>query len=138
METSTFGSELVAMRIAKEMIVALRCKLRMFGVPINGAANVCCDNQGVVKNTSLPESTLSKKHNAMNCHAVREAAAAGILRVAEEPTETNHADLFTKPLPSRRREQLLSVTVWGPWTWEDWIEGKPRKKARFQVEDEEE
>ena len=59
-ETSTFGSEMVAMRIAKELIVALRYKLRMFGVPIDGPANVYCDNQGVVKNTSLPESTLSK------------------------------------------------------------------------------
>ena len=73
------------MRIAKEMIVGLRYKLRMFGVPIDGPANVYCDNQGVVKNTSLPESTLSKKHNAINYHAVREACAAGIVRVAKEP-----------------------------------------------------
>ena len=34
-ESSTFGSELVALRIAKELIVALRTKLRMFGVPID-------------------------------------------------------------------------------------------------------
>ena len=34
METSTFGSELVAMRIAKELTAALRHKLRMFGVPL--------------------------------------------------------------------------------------------------------
>ena len=39
-ETSTFGSKMVAMRIAKEMIVALRYKLWMFGVPINGPARV--------------------------------------------------------------------------------------------------
>ena len=31
-ETSTFGSEFVAMRIAVEMIEALFCILRMFGV----------------------------------------------------------------------------------------------------------
>jgi hypothetical protein len=34
---------------------------------------------GVVKNVSIPESTLMKKHNAINYHAVREAVAAGIL-----------------------------------------------------------
>ena len=45
------------------MAIALRYKLRMFGIPIDGAADVFCDNQGVVKNTSLPESVLSKKHN---------------------------------------------------------------------------
>lgn len=37
-ETSTFGSEFVAMRIAVEMIQALRYKLRMFGIPIDGPA----------------------------------------------------------------------------------------------------
>ena len=66
------------------MAIALRYKLRMFGIPIDGAADVFCDNQGVVKNTSLPESVLSKKHNAINYHAVQEAVAAGIMRVAKE------------------------------------------------------
>ena len=126
-ETSTFGSELVAMRIAKEMIVGLRYKLRMFGVPIDGPANVYCDNQGVVKNTSLPESTLSKKHNAINYHAVREACAAGIIRVAKEPTETNLADLFTKPLSRLHRERLLACIVWGSFALEEWLTGRKRK-----------
>jgi hypothetical protein len=79
-ESSSFGSEFVAARIARDLIVSLRIKLRMFGCPINGPANVFCDNQGVVKNVSLPESNLSKKHNAINYHVVREAVAAGILR----------------------------------------------------------
>ena len=35
-ETSTFGSEFVAMRICTEMIEALRYKLRMFGIPMMG------------------------------------------------------------------------------------------------------
>jgi len=105
-ESSTFGSELVALRIAKEQVVALRYKLRMFGVPIDGPTNVFCDNSGVVKNMSLPESTLQKKHNAINYHAVREAAAAGILRVGKEDGHTNLADLFTKILTADRRRQL--------------------------------
>ena len=95
-ESSTFGSELVAMRIARDMIVALRIKLRMMGVPIVGPCDLFCDNLGVVKNTSIPESTLNKKHNAINYHAVREAAAANILRVGKEATESNLADLLTK------------------------------------------
>ena len=113
-ETSTFGSEMVAMRIAKEMIVALRYKLRMFGVPINGPANIFCDNQGVVKNTSIPSSTLSKKHNSINYHTIREAVAAGIITVYKEDTLTNLADLFTKVLSQARRNNLLSCIVYGP------------------------
>jgi Reverse transcriptase (RNA-dependent DNA polymerase) len=107
-EASTFGSELVALRIAKDMIVALRIKLKMFGVPLEGLANVFCDNQGVVKNTSIPQSTLNKKHNAINYHSVREAVAAGIIRVAKEDSETNLADILTKRLSADRQKQLLS------------------------------
>jgi hypothetical protein len=97
-ETSTFGSELVALRCARDFIVALRFKLRMISIPINGPGLVYCDNQGVVKNVTLPESVLSKKHNAINYHSVREAVTANILRVAKEDSSTNLADLLTKLL----------------------------------------
>eukprot|EP00978_Attheya_sp_CCMP212_P043638 scaffold288169_cov38-Attheya_sp.AAC.1 len=49
-ESSTFGSEFVAMKTAAEQIMALRYKLRMFGIPIDGPANVFCDNEAVVTN----------------------------------------------------------------------------------------
>jgi hypothetical protein len=79
-ESSSFGSEFVALRAAKDMIVALRYKLRMFRVPIAGPANVFCDNNGFGKNTTIPESMLTKKHkNAINYHVIREAVAAKIL-----------------------------------------------------------
>ena len=107
-ESATFGSELVAMRIARDQIVALRIKLKMFGVPLKGPTNVYCDNRGVVLNTSVPTSTLNKKHNSINYHVVREAAAAGILRVMKEDTETNMADALTKLLPHDRHSELLS------------------------------
>ena len=44
-EIITFGSELVAMQIARDLIVALRYKLRVFGIPFNGPYYVMCDNQ---------------------------------------------------------------------------------------------
>ena len=57
-ESSTFGLELVAIRIAQDLIVAIRYKLRIFGVPLDGPTGVMCDNQSVVKNTSFPQSKL--------------------------------------------------------------------------------
>ena len=48
-EASSFECEFVALRATKEMIVALCYKLRMFGVAIDGPANVFCDNNGVIK-----------------------------------------------------------------------------------------
>jgi hypothetical protein len=111
-ETSTFGSEFVALRTARDLIMSMRYKLRMFGVPLTGPAQVFCDNQGVVKNSSIPESVLTKKHNAINYHAVREAAAAGILEVIKEDTQTNLADLFTKVLHADRRRELLGSILY--------------------------
>ena len=105
-ESSSFGSEFVALRIAKELVVTLRYKLRMFGVPVNEPTNVFCDNNGVVKNTSIPHSMLQKKHNAINYHAIREAVAAGIIQVGKEDGMTNLADLFTKVLTADRRRAL--------------------------------
>jgi hypothetical protein len=93
---------LVALQICKELIVAMCYKLRMF-VEIDGPGNVFCDNCGVVKNVSVLESTLMKKHNAMNYHAMREAVVAGILRVGKEDGETNLADLLTKVIMSKKR-----------------------------------
>ena len=111
-EAASFGSDFVALRICKELIVALRYKLRMFGVNIDGPANVFCDNRGVVKNASVPESVLQKKHNAINYHVVREAVAAGIIRVGKENGETNLADLLTKVLNGERRNKLCMHIMW--------------------------
>lgn len=97
-ETSTFGSEFVALRIATELIEGLRYKLRMLGVPLEGPANVMCDNKSVVNNSTIPSSTLKKKHNAICYHRVREAVAAKVIRIAHVPTGQNLADMLTKPL----------------------------------------
>ena len=61
-ETSTFGSEFIALYIATELTESLRYKLRMFGVSIAGPARVLCDNESVVKSSSVPESRIKKKH----------------------------------------------------------------------------
>jgi hypothetical protein len=106
-EASTFGSEFTAMKNAIELIESLRYKLRMFGIPVEGSTNVFCDNEAVCKNTTKPESVLSKKHHSISYHRGREAVAAGTIRVSKEGTLTNLSDLFTKTLPATKREQLL-------------------------------
>ena len=106
-ESSTFGSEFVALCIATDLLVSLRYKLQMFGVPLCGPANVFCDNQSVVSNTTIPESVLNKKHNQICYHRVREAVAAGIIWIAKEDSATNLADILTKPLGLPQRRFLL-------------------------------
>jgi hypothetical protein len=106
-ESSTFGSELVAMRICVKRIKALHYKLRMFGIPIEGPANVLGDNESVVNSASKVEARLNKKHNAICFHAVREASAAGWIHVGWEPTGSNIADLLTKMLSTEQQRKLL-------------------------------
>ncbi len=111
-ESSTYSLELVATQIAKDMVSALRIKFKCFCIPISGPTNVFCDNDAVVQNTSIPESTLSKKHNAMSYHIIREAVAAEIIPVGKEDTLTNIANVFTKLVPFTRKYQLLSPFLW--------------------------
>jgi hypothetical protein len=97
-ESSTYGLELVAARIAVDLLVEMRYKLRMLGVPIRQRSMMYGDNMSVVLNTTLPSSALKKKHNAIAYHRVREAVAAGIVEFEHIPTEENIADCLTKPL----------------------------------------
>ena len=106
-ETSTYGSELVAARIATDLIIEYRYTLRMLGVPVDGPALLLGDNKSVILNTTVPSSILRKKHNAVAYHRIREAVAGGIMRFVHIDTETNYADFLTKPLPTNKYWQLV-------------------------------
>ena len=112
-ETSTFGSEFIALRIATELIEALRYKLRMFRVKLSGPARVFCDNEAVVKSSTMPESRLKKKHCSIAYHRCREAVAAGKLLIYYERSETNLADILTKSLSKSKREPLAESLLSG-------------------------
>ena len=107
-ESSTFSSEFVALRIASEKVISLRYKLRMFGIPIDGPANMFCDNEAVYKNSSMADSTLKKKHNSIAYHRTRECVACGIMYVHKEESESNLADILTKALSKDKRVYLRS------------------------------
>jgi hypothetical protein len=83
----------------------------MMGVPIVEECAVFCDNSAVVTN-ARPESTLKKKHAAINFHRVREAIAAGTIKVAKEDTSTNLANISTKLMPGPKMKELLERLLW--------------------------
>ena len=100
------------MRLAIEMIEGLRYKLRMMGVPITEECAVFCDNSAVVTN-SQSESTLKKKHAAINFHRVREAIVAGTVKGrAKEDSRSNLADILTKLMPGPKIKELLENLLW--------------------------
>ena len=108
-ESSTFGSEFIAMKTGIEIVKALRYKLRMMGVPVEGPENIFCDNEAVVQNTTVPESRLGKKHISICYNVVREAVAAKIGRVSKEPGDTNLADIETKLVPGPRLHRMCGL-----------------------------
>ncbi len=112
-ESSTFGSEFIALKISVELIESLRYKLRMFGIPINSSTIVFCDNEAVVQNVTRPESTLKKKHVSIAYHRCREAQAAGYIRIGFIKGMENLADMLTKVLPGPRLRKLMeSIFHW--------------------------
>ena len=98
-ESSTFGSEFIAMKQCCEYLRRLQYKLRMMGIPIEGPTYIKGDNQSVLANTTIPDSTLKKKCQSIAYHFVREGCARDEWRTAYVPSSENEADLFTKPLP---------------------------------------
>jgi hypothetical protein len=74
-ESSSYGSELVAARVAIELIIEFRYKVRMLGVPVTETALMLGDNMSIIINTTIPSSQLKKKHNAIAYHRVCEAIA---------------------------------------------------------------
>ena len=95
-ETSSFGSEFMALKTGVELLEGLVYKLQMMGVPIQGYCHTCVDNMSVVNNTSVPESVLRKKSNSIAYHYVRSKCAEDVLRITYENTKTNLADILTK------------------------------------------
>ena len=111
-EASTFSSEFIAMKACIEHITALRFKLRMFGVPVIDSTKILCDNESVVKNSTILSSTLNKKHSSIAYHSVRWHVAAGVVKIAWISTDYNLADPLTKRLCAEKRDALF-----GEWTY---------------------
>ena len=110
-ETSSFGSEFTAMKTGMELVIGLRYKLRMMGVPIDGPTRIRADNMSVVNNCSRPESQLKKKSNSIAYHFCRETCASKAAFVTYEPTETNLADMLTKTQDAKTRSRLASSVL---------------------------
>ena len=111
-ETSSFGSELSAMKTAVELVEGLRYKLRMMGVPLEGSTYIKADNMSVVHNCSNPASQLKKKSNSIAYHYVRERCAAGVCTVGYVNTKENLADMLTKSQPGDVRRGLAEQVLY--------------------------
>ena len=95
-ETATYSSEFVSTRICIERLIDLRFNLRYLGVPVRNQDYMFGDNKSVVDSSTIPHGKLSKRHNALSFHRVREAIASKIVNFIHIPGTTNPADILSK------------------------------------------
>ena len=87
---------------------AIIYKLKMFGVPINGATQVLCDNDAVIQSSLFSESTQKKRCCSIVYHQVRESVAANKMLIYYENTNSNLANLLTKVMNAAKRNHFIN------------------------------
>ena len=81
--------------------------MRMMGIPVLGPTYIYGDNQSVLYNTTIPESTIKKKAQSLCYHLVREGVARKKWKIGYVKTTENLADVLTKPLSAHKRAVLV-------------------------------
>ena len=74
----------------------LRCTLRYLGAPVRDHVHLFGDSESVVASTTIPSSTLKKRHNILSFHRVREAIASGVYVFTHMDGTRNPADIVSK------------------------------------------
>ena len=111
-ETSSFGSEFIAMKSCCEYVRGLRYKLLMLGIPVELPTYIFGDNQYVLVNSSKPHSILKKKSSSIAFHFVRKGAAKYKWQVAYLNKNYNPTDMATKSLDGgEKRSRFTSYLL---------------------------
>ena len=74
----------------------IRQTLRYLGAPITTKPFLFGDNRSVVTSATLPHSTLTKRHNILALHRVREAIAAKLMAFYWIQSPYNLSDMLSK------------------------------------------
>jgi hypothetical protein len=68
------------------------------GIPLNGPSWMFGNTASVITSSTIPHSTLNKRHNALSYHCVRECIASKILYLLHCSGKFHLTDMLTKPL----------------------------------------
>jgi len=97
-QTSTYGAELCAMRMAAEEAITICYMFRSFGIRVSSPKSTMGDNEGTIIMATTPECALKRKHVALSYHFVREQTAVSTVNPQKIDGKDNMADLLTKAL----------------------------------------
>ena len=90
------------------------------GIPCEGPVYILLDNQYVLCNTNIPDSTLNKRFQRIAYHLIREGAARDEWIASYIKSDDNDSDLLAKKMPSeeKRRRFMRNILhrIYGPTT----------------------
>ena len=78
------------------------------------------DNQSVLANTTIPDSTLKKKSQSIAYHFVHEGVAQDEWRTLYVNTHDNEADLLTNQLPHGEKRKGFVSNLFASHFWPKW------------------
>jgi len=86
---------------------------------VDGPVPIGCDNQGAIKLITSGVVRQKSKHIDVKYHQVHDEQMKGAVKFQYVTSESNPADLSTKPLAVPRHEQLLELTGLAPFGPDD-------------------
>ena len=97
-ETSSFGSEFIAIKQCCEYVRAMCYNIRMAGTPMDLPTYITGYTKYLICNTSKPHSILKNKSSSIAFHFIREGTAKDEWKTAYINTHLNTANILTKLL----------------------------------------
>ena len=94
-------------RIAMELTMEMRYKIRIIGVTIGGQDQILEGDEGMVTIWPIPFSTFKNKHNSIAYHRVREAVATGVVSLEHTPGKYNPDDILTNTLGTQQHYPIM-------------------------------
>jgi hypothetical protein len=107
--TSTTESEFYALAEAVKEVKWLKALLKDFGVHINESIPIHIDSQSCMKMIENEKFSNRTKHIDVRYHFAKEEILNGNVKLVYEPTETNIADMLTKPLAGTKIKYLREL-----------------------------
>jgi hypothetical protein len=108
-DTSTYGVEFSAMKLATEKAIMIRYMLRSLVIPFNTPCHMYGDSLSVIQRASRPDSPL---RIALCFHFVRENVAIKTILPIKLGRKDNFADLLTKPLARGDFTSRVNKLLW--------------------------
>jgi hypothetical protein len=110
----------------------LRMTLRYLGIPVYTKSYMFGENQGVVTNSTIPHSSLNKRHNAFAYHRVCKMIAAKILGYYWIDGKANPADIVSKYWGYQQIWHLLQALLFYSGNTNDLVSSEQNKKSKVK------